>query len=131
MGFSLVNNYVGKEVLYMSIISSGVIWEMKKKKRYKVSSIVYIVPTQIIAIICFLFVRRETEFLNHDPICGFKCVFCTCMSVITKYFHIFQAFKLKQSQQIEAGWTKYQDALLTGAKFNPLYTDGKLQVTSI
>ncbi len=35
MGLSLVNNPAMKEVAYMSIISSGVIWESKKKKRFK------------------------------------------------------------------------------------------------
>ena len=35
MGLSLVNNTVQKEIAYMSIISSGVVWETKKKKRYK------------------------------------------------------------------------------------------------
>ena len=35
MGMSLVNNAVQKEIAYMSIISSGVVWETKKKKRFK------------------------------------------------------------------------------------------------
>ncbi len=35
MGLSLVNNIAMKEVAYMSVISSGVVWETKKKRRFK------------------------------------------------------------------------------------------------
>ena len=34
-GLSLVNNLLRKELAYISITSSGVIWETQKKKRFK------------------------------------------------------------------------------------------------
>ena len=43
MGLSLVDNMAKREVAYMAITSSGVVWETKKKKMYKVGSFVHLI----------------------------------------------------------------------------------------
>ena len=35
LGLSLVNNLARKEIAYLSITSSGAIWETRKRKRFK------------------------------------------------------------------------------------------------